>query len=66
MTSTGFRVQVCHLSKLVHLKVNLEHSPLVTFLVTQYQFILIVSRDLNTSSRSIITCSMYLLYSITF
>ena len=33
-SSTSSRAQVCHLSELVHSKVNLEHSPLVTFLVT--------------------------------
>ena len=33
-SSTSSRVQVYHLSELVHSKVNLEHSPLVTFLVT--------------------------------
>jgi len=43
LSSTGSRVQVCYPSKLAHSKVDLECSPLVTFLVTQCQFILIVS-----------------------
>jgi len=46
--------------------VDLEHSFLVTLLVTQCQFILIASQGLNMSSRSIITYSMYLSYSVMF
>ena len=47
-------------------KVNLECNLLVTLLVTWYQFILIVSWGLNMSSRLIITCSIYSLYSVMF
>ena len=44
---------------------DLERSPSVTLLVTWCQFILIASRGLNMSSRSIITCSIYLSYGVT-
>ena len=66
ISSTSSRVQVCYLFELVHSKMDLEHSLLVTFLVTQCQLILVASRGLNMSSRSIITCSMCSSYSITF
>jgi len=59
-------VQVYHLSKLVHSKMDLKYSLSVTLLVTWCQFILIASQGLNTSSRLIITCSMYSSYNITF